>query len=37
MEEILNFVNSEEDTTEVPIYTDEEQEYFYKLWEEDRL
>ncbi|GAA3328931.1 hypothetical protein GCM10020331_074900 [Ectobacillus funiculus] len=29
MKEILNFVNSEEDTTEVPIYTDEEQEYFF--------
>lgn len=37
MEELLSVGNHEEDYTKVLIEDEEELEYFYKLWEEDRL
>jgi hypothetical protein len=37
MEELLSVGNHEDDFKKVLIEDEEELEYFYKLWEEDRL
>lgn len=37
MKELVYVVNHEEEHKQVPVESDEDHEYFYKLWEEDRL